>query len=72
MSAPRCTRSRVEPIALHRQLVELPTHHLLRHAEVEQRPQRHVAGDAGEAVEVELRAAQPAHAGTLRLMSDAA
>jgi len=60
-----------EPIVLHRQLVELAAHGGLGDAEIEQRAERHVAGDAGEAVEVELRANQLAHEVFL-LMRDAA
>ena len=62
-----------QPIAAHGQLLQLAAHHLFRHAEVEERAERHVPGDAAEAIEVQLAAAQivVAHV-CFRLMSAAA
>jgi hypothetical protein len=51
----------LEPEAGDRQLRQCRAHDVLRHAEIEQRTQRHVARDAGEAVEVQLAPAQLSH-----------
>jgi hypothetical protein len=50
-----------ELVVLQRQPRQLVAHHLLGHAQVEQRPQRHVAGDARETIEVQLGPDELAH-----------
>jgi hypothetical protein len=61
-----------EAVTGERELAQLAGDGVERHAGVEQRAQRHVAGDAREAVEVQRASTQRAHASLLRFMSAAA